>query len=141
MGTQCHLNVMKIVRCVMGDFMEPVGMEIGANQMMFLALMHAVLPCHLNVMQIVMFVPMELICMDAGWGIFVSQVMCLVLMNVLLQRLLNVMLIVKFAIWELICMDAGWETFAIQENRLVQLLENKAFSEISFKFLKYIISI
>merc|ERR1719270_883473 len=40
--TQCHLNVMKIVRYVMEDFTEPVGMEIGANQMMHLALMHAV---------------------------------------------------------------------------------------------------
>merc|ERR1719270_1259073 len=103
--------------------------------MMYLVLMPAVLHCHLNVMPTVLCVPMELICMDAGWGIFVSQMMCLVLMNVLLQCHLNVMLIVKFAIWELICMDAGWETFAIQENRLVQLLKNKAFSEISFKLL------
>merc|ERR1719282_1777312 len=29
---QCHLNVMKIVRYVMEDSMEPVGMEIFANQ-------------------------------------------------------------------------------------------------------------
>ena len=71
-------------------------MEIGANQMMYLVLMHAVLLCHLNVMQIVMFVTMEMICMDAGWEISVSQMIYLVLKFVKTQCHLNVMKIVRF---------------------------------------------
>ena len=82
--TQCHHNVMKIIRYVMEDFMEPVGMEIGANQMMHPALMLAVLHCHLNVVPIALHVIWELICMDAGWEISVSQMIYLVLMCVLL---------------------------------------------------------
>merc|ERR1719336_135950 len=46
---QCLLNVMKIARYVTWDFMEPVGMEIIANQMMYLVLMLALLHCHLYV--------------------------------------------------------------------------------------------
>ena len=57
--TQCHLNVMKIVRYVTWDFMEPVGMEIFANQMMYLVLMHAVLQCHHNVMPTALYVIWE----------------------------------------------------------------------------------
>ena len=46
-------------------------MEIGANQMMHLALMLAVLPCHLNVMKIVRYVTwvgLEV----AGWEIIAN---------------------------------------------------------------------
>jgi len=82
--TQCHLNVMKIVRYVTWDFMEPVGMEIIANQMIHLALMLAVLQCHLYVMPTVLYVTMEVICMDAGWEISVNPMIYLVPMYVLL---------------------------------------------------------
>ena len=59
-------------------------MEIGANQMMYLALMLALLHCHLYVMPTVQYVTMEVICMDAGWEISVNPMIYLVPMYVLL---------------------------------------------------------
>ena len=64
--------------------------------MMYLVLMHAVLLCHLNVMQIVMFVTMEMICMDVGWETFANQWMSHAHKFVITQCHLNVMKIVRY---------------------------------------------
>merc|ERR1719166_757528 len=114
---QSLLNVMKIARYVTWDFMEPVGMEIIANQMMHLALMLAVLQCHLYVMPTVPYVTMEMICMDAGWEISVSQMIYLVHMYVLLICLHNVMQIVRYVTWDFM-EPVGMEIIAIQMMHL-----------------------
>merc|ERR1711868_32184 len=104
-----HLCVMRTATHVTWDGPDLVGWETIVSHWRKPVQWHAILHCHLNVMQIARFVMQELTCMDAGWEIFASQLNFHVHKCVPTRCQLNVMKIASLVTMDGMG-DVGWET-------------------------------